>query len=326
MDQKDLEYFVKVADSGSVSQAAIQLGIAQPVISRHIRALERDLHTRLLHRTGRGVVLAEAGERLYRRAAIILEQMAQARAEALSVQRKGIQNAKIGLLPSLARMLAVPIARELLIAYPKIQLQLIEGMNGHLLEWLSNCRLDVAVIYSTEAAHRLYSEDLLNEPLYAVGTLKRSLPRTIDAKTLSKLPLILPSRVHGLRQQIESWAYRNRIELLIRVECDSFSALTQLIKAGVGYAILPRAPLKEEIELRVLTCSQILGLERRLSIASPPNKRNISDVSELTTRLKSIVRELQTDIGCVVKFDERDHRGPEKRMHIEEYSTLQDRV
>ena len=69
MNLRQLEYFVRVAELGSFSKAALILNIAQPALSRQVRLLETDLHVTLLTRTGRGVVLTEVGQRLPDRAA-----------------------------------------------------------------------------------------------------------------------------------------------------------------------------------------------------------------------------------------------------------------
>ncbi len=73
MDIKALRYFVATVRTGSVTQAAARLNVAKPAVSRQIAKLERQLGTRLLLRTARGVALTEAGERLMARAEPILE-------------------------------------------------------------------------------------------------------------------------------------------------------------------------------------------------------------------------------------------------------------
>ena len=61
MDLKQLEYFVRVAELGSFTRAAIALDIAQPALSRQVRLLEVELRQTLLTRNGRGAVPTEAG-------------------------------------------------------------------------------------------------------------------------------------------------------------------------------------------------------------------------------------------------------------------------
>ena len=69
--------FVKVADIGSVSGAAVALDIPQSVVSRQIAQLESEAGSRLFRRTGRGVVLTEYGEQVYPRIVALIAQADQ---------------------------------------------------------------------------------------------------------------------------------------------------------------------------------------------------------------------------------------------------------
>ena len=81
MNLTQLSSFVRVAEMGSFSKAAIELDVPQPALSRQVRLLETDLRVTLLQRTGRGVLLTEAGRRLYEHALAILQLVAHARDE-----------------------------------------------------------------------------------------------------------------------------------------------------------------------------------------------------------------------------------------------------
>src|SRR3569832_2411202 len=83
MDFGDLEIFGDVARSGSFAAVARRRDTDPSSISRTIGALEAELGTRLFHRTTRSLALTEAGARVARRAEILLEDFAAARAEAL---------------------------------------------------------------------------------------------------------------------------------------------------------------------------------------------------------------------------------------------------
>jgi DNA-binding transcriptional LysR family regulator len=73
MNLKQLEYFVRVAEIGSFSQAAMVLNVAQPALSHQVRLLEAQLHVALLIRNGRGVTLTEVGNRLCKHSVAILQ-------------------------------------------------------------------------------------------------------------------------------------------------------------------------------------------------------------------------------------------------------------
>ena len=63
IDLRQLDYFVRVAELGSFTKAAGALNVAQSALSRQVSLLERQFGTRLLHRTGRGVLVTEEGQR-----------------------------------------------------------------------------------------------------------------------------------------------------------------------------------------------------------------------------------------------------------------------
>jgi len=75
MDLKQLEYFTRVAELGSFTQASHALDIAQPALSRQVRLLEVELRQNLLNRNGRGVTTTEAGKLLLDHCRGILHQI-----------------------------------------------------------------------------------------------------------------------------------------------------------------------------------------------------------------------------------------------------------
>ncbi len=287
MNQRDLESFVKVVEAGSFSRAALLLSRPQPALSRHVRDLEADLRVPLLYRNGRGVVLTEAGRRLYARATAILEQIVEARSEALSHAAGGPESVTIGLPPSLVGLLAPGLTRALYAAYPGLRLNFIEALDGHLLEWLTGGRIDIAVLYAGEAAQRLHAETLFEEPLHLVAA--DDLPARIPAATLRNAQLILPSRAHGLRRQIDLWSARHGIGLTIRSDCDSLAAALQLVAAGLGCTILPESAIRAEIARGDLVSAPIVDpvLHRGMILATPTNRpmpAGLADIARLIKR------------------------------------------
>mgnify|MGYP003429888468 CR=1 FL=1 len=97
---KQLEYFVAVAELGSFSKAAVILNIAQPALSRQVRLLETDLHVTLLMRNGRGVVLTEAGKRLFDHSVGILQLVSRTREDIEASRDEPAGRIVIGLPPS----------------------------------------------------------------------------------------------------------------------------------------------------------------------------------------------------------------------------------
>jgi len=77
-DFGNLKAFVQVVESGGISTAAQRLGVAKSALSERLAKLEGALHTKLLHRSPRGVTLTDAGRRFYERACDVLSRLQQA--------------------------------------------------------------------------------------------------------------------------------------------------------------------------------------------------------------------------------------------------------
>src|SRR5262245_38459153 len=100
MDLKQLEYFVRATELGSVTKAANLMNVAQPALSRQIRQLEEELGESLLIRTGRGVKTTEAGARLLEHGRGILRLVALAREDIENARTGKAGRVAIGMPPS----------------------------------------------------------------------------------------------------------------------------------------------------------------------------------------------------------------------------------
>ena len=147
---KQLEYFVSVAELGSFSKAALILNIAQPALSRQVRLLETDLHVTLLMRNGRGVVLTEAGKRLFDHSVGILQLVARVREDIAASRDEPSGRIVVGLPPSMGRMLTLPLVEGFRRTLPKARLAIVEGLSTHLAEWISTGRVDLGLLHNPE--------------------------------------------------------------------------------------------------------------------------------------------------------------------------------
>jgi len=151
MDLKQLEYFVHVAEFGSFTRSSRYLKVAQPALSRQVRALEVELRQTLFKRNGRGVTLTEPGQRLLEHARGIVQQVQRARLD-LEQQRGALSGRLvIGLPPSVSRVLTGPLVRAFRERFPNAAFSIVEGLSDHLMERLAVGRVDFALVYSVAA-------------------------------------------------------------------------------------------------------------------------------------------------------------------------------
>jgi LysR family nitrogen assimilation transcriptional regulator len=244
MDLKQLEYFVRVAELGSFTRAAQALNIAQPALSRQVRLLEVELRQNLLVRNGRGATPTQAGQLLLEHGRGILHQVERAREE-LGRVRSGLSGrVALGLPPSVARVLTVPLTRAFRQRMPEAQLSISEGLSTAMQENLQNGRLDIAVLYNPNQVPGIEHTPLVQEELMLVqarppGLQEDPPPPPITLKEVAALPLVIPTRPNAIRMHVESEMAALGCRPHIALEIDGVSAILDLVADGAGYAILP---------------------------------------------------------------------------------------
>jgi LysR family nitrogen assimilation transcriptional regulator len=241
MELKQLEYFVAIAEAGTFSRASQRLNVGQPVLSRQIQALEDELGTKLYHRTGRGILLTEAGRLFEQHARGVLETAANAKSAMHALDATPAGRVVIGMPPSVGAVLTTALVQQMHSEFPKVSLGVIEGFSGHVMEWLTMGRIDVAVLYNAPNTHTLATDPLLTDELFLLGPASdpaRVGAGSLPAARLEQLPLILPSRPHGLRVLVDDFLATIGIAPNVDVEIDAMHSTLSLVEAGIGYTIL----------------------------------------------------------------------------------------
>ena len=244
MDLKQLEYFVRVAELGSFTRAAMALDVAQPALSRQVRLLEVELRQNLLTRNGRGASPTEAGKMLLEHGRGILHQVARAKEELGRVRGALAGRVAVGLPPSVAKKMAVPLVREFRRTMPDASLSISEGLSAAMHESLTTGRLDIALLYNAVPSPGIELAPLVDEPLYLVqrqdGKASTRKPKPVALKDLGAVALVIPSRPNAIRMQVESALAAIGLRPNVALEIDGVAAILDLVQDGAGSAILTR--------------------------------------------------------------------------------------
>src|SRR5580692_9308233 len=249
MEFGQLRTLIHVAELGSLSKAADRLRTAQPALSRQVRMLEEELGIELFTRHGRGMVLTEQGHDVLKHAMRTSSELEEIRAGASDVEAPLTGQVAIGLPPTVADIISVPLVAALGKAHPNAVLRLVSAYTGYLLDWLHRGEVDVAVLYDPRTARSLRSRPLLLENLFLIGPPAAgfSTIRATPFASLAGQRLLLPSIKHGLRIIVERCAEEIGIALDVGIEADSYAALKDLVRNGHGWTILPLAPIHADV-------------------------------------------------------------------------------
>lgn len=292
MDLKQIEYFVRVAELGSFTRAATQLGLAQPSLSRQIRLLEVELGEHLLYRTGRGVTLTDAGNCLLSHGNTILAEVRATRQHIQDLKSAPDGHVAIGVTTSLAHALTPKLVNAFRKALPGGAITVTEGLSANLREWLIEGRLDIAVLYSAEPTAKLELETLFREELVLVcGTQLRSpLPDKIRLEELSGYPLVLPCMPNGIRMLVEAKCRMNDVALSIVAEVNALQSLVAVAETSDCFSILPESAAHEGVREGRLYAARI-GAPAILNTLSLATSRNRPE-----SRLAKVVKQLLRDL------------------------------
>lgn len=291
MNLKQLEYFVSVAELGSFSKAAVALDIAQPALSRQVRALETDLRETLLARNGRGVTLTEAGQRLFDHSVALLQQVAQVREDMGAARVEPVGRVSVGLPPSIGRQITVPLVEQFSRHLPKARLALVEGLSTDIAERIVTGRIDLGLLFNPEVQPALQITPVLEEALCLVQPATPQVSRApLPLRQLAGHPLVMPERQHVIRRLLETQAALAGLTLDIRWEVSSVGAIIDLVCAGHGQAVLTASAVAasgraDELAVRPLVDPVLTSV---LCVATPAHKRP----GPLLRQVRAIVTEL----------------------------------
>jgi len=246
MELRQLRYFVRTIELGSMARAAADLEVVPSALSQQISRLESELSARLLQRGPRGVLPTEAGAAFFREAQLTLRHADQARRAAGEARLTG--SVSIGLAPTTTAVLAIPLLREMRARYPDVRLHIVESLSGHLGDMLNARQLDLAVLFSAQAARRWSVLPLLEEKLLFITSAKaagasRAKALPISIRALAQHELIMPTGTHGLRATLDAAFTRARVTMKLAAEIDSLSVLMDAVDSGFGATVQPGAAL-----------------------------------------------------------------------------------
>lgn len=277
MDFRQLRYFIQVVELSSITAAAERLNIAQPALSRVVKALEEELSVALLRRHGRGVMPTEEGIRLARRAKAILEDVEDMAGD-ISGNRAPISGTvTLGLPPTVSEILATHLIERTLTEFPDVKLRIISGFSGHVQDWLLRGKIDLGVAYEGQKPPSIKARPIIIEQLFLIQAAQTDGARDgvpIPMRDALQNPLILPNPEHGLRGRIEAIAWDEEIDLNVVLEIDILPTMLAFVERGLGSTILPLVSVINQVRDGRLIARPIVRrtIDRTLVLMTPLNR------------------------------------------------------
>ncbi|MEQ3554017.1 LysR substrate-binding domain-containing protein [Pseudonocardia nematodicida] len=306
-----LLYFVAVADVRSFTRAADQVGVAQPTLSRSLRALEGELGAPLLNRSS-VVTLTPAGEAVLPLARRMLADSDMVRTTVAELVGLRSGRVRVGATPSLCIGVLSDVLRVFHARHPEIHVELAEDGSQPLETGLVRNELDVAlVIVPPDGVDpSLHSAPLLRERLSVASPRARRPLSTRGAVTvgeLAKHDLVMVRRGYDLRD-VTLRAYADAgVTPRIAVEGGQMDAVLRMVEAGTGVAVVPDLVFLGRPRLRRTALTPALhrtvALARRADIAPTPAVIAFADtLLEHMSDTSASLREGATDVQVLHRY------------------------
>lgn len=242
MNSRQLHVFVQIAEAENLRRAASRLRIAQPALSRYVRALEDELGVKLLDRHPHGVSVTPAGAYLLERGRAILNDIEETRAEIMATGDRLTGRVTVATSTSMSKLLFAGLTRQARDNFPDIALELREGGFYQLLEGLDTRRINLAVMADAEPRSNLAIEPVALDSLCVFGPRddNRIGDGEIEMAELAAMPLAVVRRPSGPRMTLERAAARASVTLDIAYELDNPDVIKDFVDHRLACGILPR--------------------------------------------------------------------------------------
>ncbi len=255
---KPMRAFCQAVRLGSVSRAAEALFLSQPAVTLQLQALEREMGTRLLERSGRRLVMTREGEALYELARPLVEGFDDLEA----TFRERIRGLDAGTLDvaagnSTILYLLPRIVAAFRIAHPDVRLNLHNVSGGSGLELLRSDAVDLAVGSVLDVPADLdyvpvaqFEPMLITAPDHPLARRKR-----LGLEVLSPYGLILPPQRLTTYRMVDLVFHRSRVPYTVALEVGGWEVIKQYVATGLGISIVSAICLTDADRARLASRS-----------------------------------------------------------------------
>src|SRR6185295_11249468 len=252
---RQLEVFLAVARSESVSRAAEELGMSQSAVSGALADLEQQFQVQLFDRIGKRLRLSALGRSLRPRAEALAEQAREL--ETLLCSRDSVGRLHIGATLTIGNHVAMPLVARFLEQHPGARIELEIANTAEIARKVRNFEIDIGLVEG-----ELHEKDLRVMPwcddelvvFCAPGHPFCGRPALSD-EDLMNIAWIVREPGSGTRQAFEHAMHGILSDLDIRFELQDTEAIKSAVAAGMGVGCVSRIALEDAIQLgRLVAC------------------------------------------------------------------------
>ncbi len=254
-----LQIFLKIVETMSVTKAAEELHLTQPAVSIQLRNLQDQFEIPLTEVIGRKLYITDFGKEIAVAAEKILNEV-----HAINFRTQAFKGQLTGKLKlsvvSTGKYVMPYFLSEFMAKHKGIELQMDVTNKSKVLESLENNEVDFALVSILPKSLNIEKLDLLKNKLYLVGGKHAAQVNTKSLNIFKSLPIIFREAGSGTRQTMESYFDKHSVPVLKTMELTTNEAVKQAILAGLGYSIMPLIGIRNELHSKDLHIIPVKGL------------------------------------------------------------------
>lgn len=251
-----LQIFLKIVQSESVTKAAEELHLTQPAVSIQLKNFQDQFDIPLTEVIGRKIFITDFGREIAEAAENILNQVSAINYKTLAYKGQLSGRLKIAIV-STGKYVMPYFLADFIKANSNIELLMDVTNKNKVISSLENNEVDFALVSILPKALNIEKLDLLQNKLYLIGNAQSTVKKGAPSKELLQtLPLIFREKGSGTRQSMEGFIEHNNLSVVKKMELTSNEAVKQAILAGLGFSIMPLIGVKNELqdgELKIIT-------------------------------------------------------------------------
>lgn len=255
-----LQIFLKIVQTQSVTKAAEALHLTQPAVSIQLKNFQDQFDIPLTEVVGRKIYITDFGKEIAQAVENIINQVNAINFKTLDYKGQLTGRLKISVV-STGKYVMPYFLADYMKQHAGIEL-LMDVTNKHkVIESLEQNDVDFALVSILPTTLIVEKLDLLQNKLYLVGNTKIAYKRGMKTSEIfEELPLIFREKGSGTRQTMEAFIALNNLPVVKQMELTSNEAVKQAVLAGLGYSIMPLIGIKNELHNNELQIIPIKGL------------------------------------------------------------------
>jgi DNA-binding transcriptional LysR family regulator len=255
-----LQIFVKVVETKSVTKASEALYLTQPAVSIQLKKLQEQFEVPLFEVVGRRLYITDFGNEIARTAEKILEQVYAINYRTMAYKGQLAGRLRFSVV-STGKYVMPYFLTGFVRRHPDVEFSMDVTNKTKVLESLEQNEVDFSLVSVIPAHLNLERIDLLSNRLFLVGSGSSDLAEKIQpGAILENLPLIYREEGSGTRQTMEAFLRSNGFATRKKLELTSNEAVKQALIAGLGYSIMPLIGIKNELKNGSLRIIRTTGL------------------------------------------------------------------